>query len=130
MLQKPGRLTNEEFAIMKTHVEQSVDILHHLAGMEYILPAVLGHHEKYDGSGYPFGIAGEDIPMTGRILNVVDSFDAMMSARPYKPPYPVDFALHQLQVASGTQFDPEVAEVFIELIKSGKVTVRKNGPSI
>ena len=130
VLQKPGRLTNEEFAIMKTHVEQSVDILHHLAGMEYILPAVLGHHEKYDGSGYPFGIAGEDIPMTGRILNVVDSFDAMMSARPYKPPYPVDFALHQLQVASGTQFDPEVAEVFIELIKSGKVTVRKNGPSI
>lgn len=130
VLQKPGRLTNEEFAIMKTHVEQSVDILHHLAGMEYILPAVLGHHEKYDGSGYPFGIAGENIPMTGRILNVVDSFDAMMSARPYKPPYPVDFALHQLQVASGTQFDPKVAEVFAELIKSGKVMVRKNGPSI
>jgi len=128
ILQKPGRLNAEEFLIMKTHVEQSVDILHHLSGMEYILPAVLGHHEKYDGTGYPFGIKGEDIPITGRILNVVDSFDAMMSARPYKPPYPVDFALHQLKVASGTQFDPEVAEVFAGLIKSGKVPVRKNGP--
>lgn len=130
VLQKPGRLTEEEFVIMKTHVEQSVDILHHLSGMEYILPAVLGHHEKYDGSGYPFGIRGEEIPITGRILNVVDSFDAMMSARPYKPPYPVDFALHQLKVASGTQFDPVVAETFAELIKTGKVPVRKNGPGV
>lgn len=129
ILQKPGRLNEEEFLVMKTHVEQSVDILHHLSGMEYILPAVLGHHEKYDGTGYPFGIKGENIPITGRILNVVDSFDAMMSARPYKPPYPVDFALHQLKVASGTQFDPKVAEVFADLIKNGKVPVRKNGPS-
>jgi len=128
ILQKPGRLNEEEFVIMKTHVEQAVDILHHLSGMEYILPAVLGHHEKYDGTGYPFGIKGENIPITGRILNVVDSFDAMMSARPYKPPYPVDFALHQLKVASGTQFDAKVADVFVDLIKSGKVPVRKNGP--
>jgi len=127
ILQKPGRLTDEEFIIMKSHVEQSVEILHHLSGMEYILPAVLGHHEKYDGTGYPLGKKGEDIPLSGRILNVVDSFDAMMSARPYKPPYPVEFALHQLLVSSGTQFDPEIAKVFAELIRDGKITVRKSG---
>lgn len=127
VLQKPGRLNEEEFKIMKSHVEQSVEILHHLSGMEYILPAVLGHHEKYDGSGYPLGKKGEDIPLSGRILNVVDSFDAMMSARPYKPPYPIDFALHQLLVSSGSQFDPEIATVFAELIREGKITVRKSG---
>lgn len=127
ILQKPGRLNDEEFKIMKSHVEQSVEILHHLSGMEYILPAVLGHHEKYDGSGYPLGKKGEDIPFSARILNVVDSFDAMMSARPYKPPYPVDFALHQLLVSSGSQFDPEIAEKFASLIREGKITVRKSG---
>jgi len=127
ILQKPGRLNDEEFKIMKSHVEQSVEILHHLSGMEYILPAVLGHHEKYDGSGYPLGKKGEEIPLSARILNVVDSFDAMMSARPYKPPYPVDFALHQLLVSSGSQFDSEIAAVFAKLIKEGKITVRKSG---
>lgn len=127
VLQKPGRLNEEEFKIMKSHVEQSVEILHHLSGMEYILPAVLGHHEKYDGTGYPLGKKGEDIPFSARILNVVDSFDAMMSARPYKPPYPIDFALHQLLVSSGTQFDPEIAKTFAELIREGKITVRKSG---
>lgn len=127
VLQKPGRLTEEEFNIMKTHVEQSVEILHHLSGMEYILPAVLGHHERFDGTGYPLGKKGEEIPLSARILNVVDSFDAMMSARPYKPPYPVEFALHELLVAGGTQFDPEVAEKFAELIRKGKITVRKSG---
>lgn len=127
ILQKPGRLNDEEFKIMKSHVEQSVEILHHLSGMEYILPAVLGHHEKYDGSGYPLGKKGEDIPLSARILTVVDSFDAMMSTRPYKPPYPVDFALHQLLVSSGSQFDPEIAEKFASLIREGKITVRKSG---
>lgn len=127
VLQKPGRLTEEEFAIMKSHVEQSVEILHHLSGMEYILPAVLGHHEKYDGTGYPFGKKGEEIPLPARILTVVDSFDAMMSARPYKPPYPIEFALHQLVVSSGSQFDPEIAAKFAELIREGKIAVRKSG---
>lgn len=127
ILQKPGRLNDEEFKIMKSHVEQSVEILHHLSGMEYILPAVLGHHEKYDGTGYPLGKKGEDIPLSGRILNVVDSFDAMMSARPYKPPYPIEFALHQLLVSSGSQFDPEIAKVFADLIREEKITVRKSG---
>lgn len=127
VLQKPGRLTEEEFAVMKSHVEQSVDILHHLSGMEYILPAVLGHHEKFDGTGYPFGKKGEEIPLSARILNVVDSFDAMMSARPYKPPYPVEFALHQLLASSGSQFDPEIAAKFAELIREGKIAVRKSG---
>jgi len=127
VLQKPGRLNEEEFAVMKSHVEQSVEILHHLSGMEYILPAVLGHHERYDGLGYPLGKKGEEIPLSGRILNVVDSFDAMMSARPYKPPYPVDFALHQMTMAEGTQFDPEIAELFVKLIREGKITVRKSG---
>lgn len=127
VLQKPGRLTEEEFKIMKSHVEQSVEILHHLSGMEYILPAVLGHHERYDGTGYPLGKKGEEIPLAARILTVVDSFDAMMSVRPYKPSYPVEFALNQLLISRGSQFDPEIAETFAKLISENKIAVRKSG---
>nr|MCR5154224.1 diguanylate cyclase [Lachnospiraceae bacterium] len=124
ILQKPEHLSPEEYEIIKGHVEQSGAILSHLSGMEYILPAVLGHHERYDGKGYPRGIAGEDIPLSARILCVVDSFDAMVSRRPYKKQYPVKFALNQLMEGRGKQFDPELTEIFVDLVEHGAISVR------
>ena len=121
ILKKAGKLTNEEYEIMKSHVEKSIEMIHYLPNMNYVIPAVVSHHERYDGKGYPRGIKGEEIPFLGRILAVCDSFDAMISKRAYKEPLSVEYAMGELEKNKGTQFDPEVADAFIELIKEGKV---------
>lgn len=90
ILNKAGRLTDEEYETIKGHVEASIDIIRHLPSLDYVIPAVIGHHERYDGKGYPRRIAGEDIPLTARILCVADSFDAMTSNRCYKKAFPVN----------------------------------------
>ena len=106
---------------MKSHVEKSIEMIHYLPNMNYVIPAVVSHHERYDGKGYPRGIKGEEIPFLGRILAVCDSFDAMISKRAYKEPLSVEYAMGELEKNKGTQFDPEVADAFIGLIKEGKV---------
>ena len=121
ILKKAGKLTNEEYDIMKSHVEKSIEMIHYLPNMNYVIPAVVSHHERYDGKGYPRGIKGEEIPFLGRILAVCDSFDAMISKRAYKEPLSVEYAMGELEKNKGTQFDPKVADAFIELIKEGKV---------
>ena len=121
ILKKAGKLTNEEYEIMKSHVEKSIEMIHYLPNMNYVIPAVVSHHERYDGKGYPRGIKGEEIPFLGRILAVCDSFDAMISKRAYKEPLSVEYAMGELERNKGTQFDPKVADAFIELIKEGKV---------
>ena len=123
ILNKPGKLTAEEFAIMKSHVENSVGIIRHLPSLDYVIPAVISHHERYDGRGYPRGIAGENIPLMGRILCVVDSFDAMTSKRCYKPSMPVSRALEILRQERGTQFDPQLADAFIDMVQNGEITL-------
>lgn len=122
ILNKPGRLTQEEYEIMKGHVENSVGIIRHLPSLDYVIPAVIGHHERYDGKGYPRGIAGNDISLLARILCVADSFDAMVSHRPYKKPYPVEYALEEIERESGKQFDPKLATLFVRLVREGKIT--------
>ena len=102
---------------MKTHVENSIEMIHFLPNMNYVIPAVLSHHERYDGEGYPGGVKGTDIPILGRILAVCDSFDAMVSRRAYKDALSVEYAIGELEKGKGTQFDPDVAEAFIELIE-------------
>lgn len=124
VLLKPGRLTPEEYEIMKGHVEQSISILRHLSGMEYVLPAILGHHERYDGNGYPKRYAGEKIPVLARVLCIADAFDAMISKRPYKDGFSLDYAVEQLEACKGTQFDPEMADKFIELLQKKKLQIR------
>ena len=99
---------------MKSHVQKSIEMIHYLPNMNYVIPAVVSHHERYDGKGYPRGLKGEGIPLLGRILAVCDSFDAMISKRAYKEALSVEYAM-------GTQFDPKAADAFIELIKEGKV---------
>lgn len=124
ILNKQTRLTDTEFAEMTKHVENSVNIIRHLPSLDYVIPAVIGHHECYDGSGYPRRIAGEDIPLYARILCVADSFDAMTSRRVYKEPYPVEKALGILKEASGKQFDPELAELFIKEFTEGRIELQ------
>ena len=123
ILQKTSQLTPEEYEIMKTHVENSTKMIRYLPHMDYVIPAVLGHHERYDGTGYPRGLAGEDIPYMARILTIADCFDAMTARRPYKKPLSVSYAVSELKKNSGTQFDPELVNVFIRLIEEGKITV-------
>ena len=121
ILNKTGKLTDEEYSTMKRHVEASVEIIRHLPSMDYVIPAVLGHHERYDGRGYPRRIAGKDIPLAARILCIADSFDAMVSKRSYKPSMSVEFAVNELERGAGTQFDPELVPVFIGLLKDGMI---------
>jgi len=123
ILAKPGRLDQDEYAIMKTHVENSIDMIRHLPSLDYVIPAVIGHHERWDGTGYPRGISGEDIPLGARCLAVADAFDAMTSVRSYKPAQPVEYAAGEIIRQAGLQFDPHLAEVFVDLIHAGKIHV-------
>lgn len=117
VLKKQGKLTDEEYEIIKTHVEKSVEMIRFLPNMDYVIPAVVSHHERYDGKGYPNGIKGTAIPILGRILTVCDSFDAMVSRRAYKKALSVEYALGELERGKGTQFDPVVAQAFMEMVQ-------------
>ena len=123
ILQKTSRLTEEEYNIMKTHVENSTKMIRYLPDMNYVIPAVVGHHERYDGKGYPRGLAGEDIPYMARILTIADCFDAMTARRPYKEALSVEYAVNEIEKNSGTQFDPVLAKKFVELIHEGKISL-------
>lgn len=125
ILNKPGRLTDDEYDVIKGHVEASIGIIRHLPSLDYVIPAVIGHHERYDGKGYPRRIAGENIPLTARILCVADSFDAMTSKRCYKDGIPVERVLKILREEEGRQFDPKLARVFGELVENGTIHVVK-----
>lgn len=124
ILNKPGKLTEEEYEVMKTHVSLSIGIIRHLPSLDYVIPAVIGHHERYDGQGYPRGIGGKDIPLMARILCIADSFDAMVSKRSYKEEMAVDKALHIITNEAGRQFDPQLAPIFVNLIKNKTIEVR------
>lgn len=102
-------------------MENSVGIIRNLPSLDYVIPAVIGHHERWDGKGYPRRIAGEDIPLSARILCIADSFDAMISSRSYKSSYSVAYALSELEKNSGLQFDPKLDEIFVRLVRSGEI---------
>ena len=113
VLQKPGKLTPEEFDQMKKHPEIGARILSDIKQVKDILPGVLHHHERYDGKGYPAGLAGENIPLMGRILCLADCFDAMTSNRTYRKALPLEVALTEIRRCSGTQFDPTLTDAFL-----------------
>lgn len=128
ILNKPGKLTPDEFEIMKSHVENAVNIIRHLPSLDYVIPAVLSHHERYDGRGYPRRLAQANIPITGRILCIADSFDAIVSIRNYKDATPVQEALHILRSEAGKQFDPNLVEIFVELVENNKIELKIPAP--
>lgn len=117
VLMKPGRLTDDEFAIIKDHPVIGAQILDGDPNFELAHQVAMYHHERWDGSGYPKGLAGEDIPMAARIVAIVDVFDALVSKRPYKKPWPVEDALREIASCSGSHFDPAVVEAFLRLHK-------------
>jgi len=120
ILNKKMRLTDEEWEILKLHPANGVDFIKPVESLKYIIPLILHHHERYDGRGYPSGLMGNDIPYLTRILTVVDSFDAMTSNRPYSTRKTYDEAIEELRKCSGTQFDPNIAEAFIEVVQDNK----------
>jgi len=121
ILNKPGKLTPDEYNSMKSHVENAVNIIRNLPSLDYVIPAVYSHHERYDGQGYPRRLAAEDIPIIGRILCIADSFDAMTSVRSYKDAFDTETALSILQKEAGKQFDPKLVMIFVESVHAGKI---------
>jgi putative two-component system response regulator len=118
ILMKPGKLTKEEFEIIKTHTLIGGKLLKNSKSdiLQLAEQIALSHHEKWNGTGYPKGLAGEEIPMIGRIVSIADVFDALTSKRPYKEPFSVEKAVDIIKKESGQHFDPEVARVFLESI--------------
>lgn len=122
VLLKPGRLNDDEWKIMKTHVNQGVDVVREHEWLAQAVPVVHGHHEKYDGSGYPRGLTGEEIPLVARIFALADVFDALSSKRPYKEPFPLEKCLAIIEEARGSHFDPDLVEPFIRVAKEFQAT--------
>ena len=119
ILNKPGKLTDEEFAIMKTHVQIGVDAIAHMetsttdnSFFRYAKIFAGTHHEKWDGSGYPHGLKAEEIPLEGRLMAIADVYDALIAKRPYKDPFPPEKAAEIIIEGSGKSFDPKLVEVF------------------
>jgi len=123
ILTKPTSLTAEEFEIIKKHVDISITIIKHIPSLIKMLPAIMNHHEHYDGTGYPRGIKGENIPIEGRCLCIVDAFDAMTTDRPYRKALSTKQAIVELKKFSGIQFDPKLTEIFVKLVEEGKIEV-------
>lgn len=120
ILMKPGKLTEEEWETMKRHTEIGYRIAKATAGLSHVAEEILSHHEKYDGTGYPRGLKGEQIPILSRIINIVDSFDVMTHSRTYKDASSMDYAIGELKRCSGTQFDPQIVIKFLELLEVGR----------
>jgi putative nucleotidyltransferase with HDIG domain len=120
ILLKPGPLTDEEWKIMRQHPVYSYDLLHPIAHLRPSLDIPYCHHEKWDGTGYPRGLKGEQIPLAARIFAVVDVWDALCSDRPYRPAWSVEKAKEYLLSNSGIHFDPNVVEIFLSALAEKK----------
>src|SRR5271170_6145074 len=115
ILNKPAKLTPEEYDLMKKHPEYGWAVLRQVPGMERASLIILHHHESYDGCGYPGGLKGEEIPIGSRIVSVIDAYDAMISDRCYRKGLSHEEAVRRLIAGSGSQFDPHVVQVFVEI---------------
>jgi putative two-component system response regulator len=113
ILTKPGSLTEEEFAIIREHVDRGYEIAANVLALSSVTDAIRYHHERFDGSGYPTGLAGESIPLHARIVAVADAFDAMTSGRSYQPAVSMDEAKLELLRCAGSHFDPRCVEAFM-----------------
>jgi len=121
LLRKPSALTHAEQEVVKTHIAVGLRILGDIPHLKPATPYIAYHHERYDGQGYPQGLAGDAIPIQGRLMAVADAFDAMIIARPYRPALPLDAATTEIEKGSGTQFDPTVVVALLNLWHSGRL---------
>ncbi|HEX3550480.1 MAG TPA: HD-GYP domain-containing protein, partial [Candidatus Elarobacter sp.] len=116
ILMAPRRLSEDEFAVMRTHSEEGERIVLEVPLIANLAPAVRSHHERFDGTGYPDNLRGDDIPRVARIVAVADAFNAMIGRRPYRPPLAPSVALERLVEGRGGQFDPEIVDAMIEVV--------------
>ena len=121
VLKKPGALTAEEFEVMKQHTVKGANIMRPVAQLKEMLPGIELHHEHMDGRGYPYGLAGDQIPVMARIIAVADTLDAMTTNRPYQSAMDIQFAVDRVRQLTGTKFDPKVVEAFVGAVASGKL---------
>ena len=121
ILTKASHLTGEEYDIIKRHPAKSAEIIKHMQILKPVVPIILYHHEKYDGSGYPSGLKKGKIPIGARIMSVADAFDAMVYGRPYKERVSVEEALEEIKKHSGTQFDPQIVKSLMKILHNKKL---------
>lgn len=127
ILGKPGPLTAEEWDIIRTHPIIGGQILGPIRAFRNAIPIVEGHHERWDGGGYPRGVSGDDIAIGARIFSIVDTFDAMTSDRPYRRALRVDDALAEIDRSAGEQFDPDLAAHFVKMMEEGDAPIPDRG---
>ena len=118
ILLKNGKLTDAEYSEIKNHPVIGKNILSNAAIFENIIPIVLYHHERYDGKGYPYGLQDSSIPFLARIVSVADSFDAMTSRRSYRGELDLEYVKNEFKTKSGTQFDPVIAQIFLDILNT------------
>lgn len=123
VLNKVGRLTDDEYAKMKSHVTRGAEILKDFTLVDHVEEGTRYHHERYDGKGYPLGLKGEEIPLFARIIGVADAFDAMTSNRVYRNHMDTDYVMNEMKRGRGTQFDPNVLDAFLRLVDQGVINV-------
>ena len=121
ILGKPSELTDEEYEIIKSHTVRGGEILHHFKSLENVEEGARYHHERYDGKGYPEGLAGENIPLIARMICVADSFDTMNTCRVYKEKFSEDYILNEIETNKGLQFDPKIADIMLRLLRDGEI---------
>ncbi|MBM4137475.1 MAG: HD domain-containing protein [Nitrospira sp.] len=122
ILDKPGRLNDEELALVRMHPVKGEEILKPVRQLQQIFPIIRHHHERIDGNGYPDRLRGEEIPFFARIVHVADSFDSMTADRPYRPAPGKEYAVSELKKYSGTQFDPRAAEAFLRVLDKSDIS--------
>jgi HD-GYP domain-containing protein (c-di-GMP phosphodiesterase class II) len=125
VLNKPGKLTDEEYKIIKRHPTAGNNFVEHMAGFDEVRNGILYHHERFDGKGYPKAVSGNDIPMIARIIAAADAFDAMTSDRPYRKGFSEEHAIEELVSNKSTQFDPDVIDAFLQAYVSGNVNLER-----
>lgn len=121
ILNKPERLTDEEYGIMKSHVTIGAEILKNFKSIDNLADGIKYHHERYDGKGYVLGVKGVEIPIIGRIISVADAFDAMSANRVYRDKLQLERVMNEIEKGKGAQFDPKIADIMLELIRAGKI---------
>ncbi|HLK58978.1 MAG TPA: HD domain-containing phosphohydrolase [Chthonomonadaceae bacterium] len=124
ILLKPGPLTSEEWTIMRSHTTMAYEMLASIALMHPALDVPFSHHERWDGTGYPLGLAGEDIPLVARIFSIVDVWDALRSDRPHRKAWPVREALDYIYSLSGKHFDPKIVQAFHQMMQANHIETR------
>jgi putative nucleotidyltransferase with HDIG domain len=117
IINKPGKLTNDEYAIIKMHPQLGANIISKIESLKKLVPLVLSHHEWVNGAGYPLGLRGEEIPLGARIIAIADAFSTITSKRPYREERSIEFAIKEIQKYSGTQFDARIVNVFFKILK-------------